>query len=405
MLVAVAAGAYAAGVVAQWAGVLACCLAFGTGCARPAVTAQQPAQQQQPASVAASTEPDCDARLATIPYLLKRVKARPEGAPLLPYARLVLDADGERQVAEQVARIEAHPDWHIEVALHMDLETRDEAPPELVAGLLTELARALRWPLRTIGPPDRVTYVVHGATGGPPEDPRAGSWIELLRRCGPFPPDRDHDAIGDLADRCIDSPEDHDRFEDEDGCPDHDNDGDGFLDAHTWTGTRWTNCDGQLVNGVEIDCRDRPESLDCVEDNDGCPEGFGWHHDAQLPVIHNAPLDSRTLWIPAGSLAQLDAVVTHAAAHPQERYWVEVHVGRRRTRKEAKMISGRLAAAIVAELVHRGVASTRLEPIGYGDERPLYDDRRPERLRENYRFHVTPHGRPDCRVAPAPLCR
>ncbi|MBT3217499.1 MAG: hypothetical protein HN348_00265, partial [Proteobacteria bacterium] len=42
--------------------------------------------------------------------------------------------------------------------------------------------------------------------------------------------DRDGDGIPNKTDNCINIPEDHDGFEDEDGCPEHDNDLDGIVD-------------------------------------------------------------------------------------------------------------------------------------------------------------------------------
>jgi hypothetical protein len=65
--------------------------------------------------------------------------------------------------------------------------------------------------------------------------------------------DRDHDGIYDINDKCPDQPEDHDGFQDEDGCPDPDNDNDGLPDT--------------------IDkCPDEPEDMDEFEDADGCPD-------------------------------------------------------------------------------------------------------------------------------------
>jgi hypothetical protein len=65
--------------------------------------------------------------------------------------------------------------------------------------------------------------------------------------------DRDHDGIPDIYDRCPDEPEDHDGFQDEDGCPDLDNDGDGIPDA--------------------VDkCPNEPEDFDGFQDEDGCPD-------------------------------------------------------------------------------------------------------------------------------------
>lgn len=65
--------------------------------------------------------------------------------------------------------------------------------------------------------------------------------------------DRDHDGIPDIYDRCPDEPEDHDGFQDEDGCPDLDNDQDGIPDT--------------------VDkCPNEPEDFDGFQDDDGCPD-------------------------------------------------------------------------------------------------------------------------------------
>ncbi|HIN85372.1 MAG TPA: hypothetical protein EYN06_02745, partial [Myxococcales bacterium] len=65
--------------------------------------------------------------------------------------------------------------------------------------------------------------------------------------------DRDGDGIGDDDDQCIDDPEDFDKWQDADGCPEPDNDSDGILDTAD-----------QCVN--------EPEDFDNFEDKDGCPE-------------------------------------------------------------------------------------------------------------------------------------
>ena len=67
-------------------------------------------------------------------------------------------------------------------------------------------------------------------------------------------PDNDQDGIPDETDACDDEEEDFDGFEDRDGCPDHDNDGDGIKD--------WNDS-----------CPDSSEDLDGYDDGDGCPEG------------------------------------------------------------------------------------------------------------------------------------
>lgn len=65
--------------------------------------------------------------------------------------------------------------------------------------------------------------------------------------------DIDKDGIVDPDDTCIDVPEDIDRFEDSDGCPELDNDNDGLTDDNDT-------------------CPDDAEDRDGFEDTDGCPE-------------------------------------------------------------------------------------------------------------------------------------
>ncbi|MFK7989360.1 MAG: OmpA family protein, partial [Sandaracinaceae bacterium] len=99
-------------------------------------------------------------------------------------------------------------------------------------------------------------------------------------------PDNDGDGVLDEPDGCPEEPEDQDGFEDQDGCPDPDNDGDGILDAPDACPN-----EPEDVNGVddedgcpEIDsdgdglldpvdtCPNQPEDIDRFEDEDGCPD-------------------------------------------------------------------------------------------------------------------------------------
>jgi outer membrane protein OmpA-like peptidoglycan-associated protein len=72
--------------------------------------------------------------------------------------------------------------------------------------------------------------------------------------------DRDLDGIKDDVDKCPDDPEDHDDFEDEDGCPDPDNDRDGILDK-------------------DDKCPNEPETKNGFEDEDGCPDSLDLDRD------------------------------------------------------------------------------------------------------------------------------
>ena len=65
--------------------------------------------------------------------------------------------------------------------------------------------------------------------------------------------DNDGDGVADKVDKCSNEAEDVDGFQDSDGCPDNDNDGDGLPDL------------GDL-------CPNHAEDMDNVADDDGCPE-------------------------------------------------------------------------------------------------------------------------------------
>jgi outer membrane protein OmpA-like peptidoglycan-associated protein len=98
--------------------------------------------------------------------------------------------------------------------------------------------------------------------------------------------DKDGDGITDHIDACPEDPEDYDRYEDSDGCPDPDNDRDGILDVGDDCPLKAEDFDNYADNdgcpdpdndgdGLTDDvdgCPDDPEDLDGYKDRDGCPE-------------------------------------------------------------------------------------------------------------------------------------
>ena len=113
------------------------------------------------------------------------------------------------------------------------------------------------------------TRLIEGA-GAPLVRAFAGLVFEQPRR------DRDKDNIPDGLDRCPDVPEDHDGFQDSDGCPDLDNDRDNIPDTTD-------------------KCPNAPEDFDEFEDNDGCPEPDNDHdgRDDNIDLCPNAAEDKQ----------------------------------------------------------------------------------------------------------------
>ena len=105
--------------------------------------------------------------------------------------------------------------------------------------------------------------------------------------------DPDRDGIYGAADNCPEVPEDLDRFNDTDGCPDPDNDGDGILDVDDACPLVREDFDGNqdidgcpeeepvvavpdsdgdgLLDNVD-ECPTDPEDVDSHEDANGCPD-------------------------------------------------------------------------------------------------------------------------------------
>ena len=110
-----------------------------------------------------------------------------------------------------------------------------------------------------VGAPD--WRVVAGVTVSPSFDPAAR--------------DADRDGISDEDDRCKEVPEDIDRYQDEDGCPDEDNDADGIKDRFD-------------------ECPDDGEDIDGFEDKDGCPDKDN-DNDGVPDISDRCPLSPETM--------------------------------------------------------------------------------------------------------------
>jgi outer membrane protein OmpA-like peptidoglycan-associated protein len=143
------------------------------------------------------------------------------------------------------------------------------------------------------------TGIIPGQTGSPLPRVFVGFIFE------PAIGDRDGDSVKDDVDKCPDDPEDHDDFEDEDGCPDPDNDRDRILDKDDKCPNEPENRNGfedddGCPDHVETDrdgdripdrldkCIDDPEDYDGFEDADGCPDPDN-DHDRILDIDDLCP--------------------------------------------------------------------------------------------------------------------
>ncbi|MCY1005270.1 hypothetical protein OV079_06725 [Nannocystis pusilla] len=253
-----------------------------------------------------------------------------------------------------------------------------------------------------VRPAARVGLVVHGVPGGPADDLWAGSWVQLRRVCPPFAPDRDADGVADAVDRCRDDPEDHDRFADDDGCPDRDNDGDGVLDAARWTGSEWVNCDGKLERGSHRrDCRDQPETINGEQDDDGCPEAFV--ADCGRLVVRIA-YDPVTRELDPEGFLELDARRKQLGQRLSTRgvFVLEGHTAAGMPPAEARQLGLDMADKARAALIDRGFVHHTLEVRSSGADQPIADNDSEEGRRANHRVEIV--AGLACLEPSSPLC-
>lgn len=172
-------------------------------------------------------------------------------------------------------------------------------------------------------------------------------------------PDGDYDGVPDSLDQCPLVVEDHDGFEDEDGCPDLDDDNDNLPDS-------------------EDRCPRAPETVNGYEEEDGCPdelpgsrERIEWNGN-EIRLRQRVYFAVGRWQVPPLFNPILTELGDFLVAHPEiRRLRVEGHSDDRGTRREGFSLSLRRAQSVVAFLVERGVSTGRLEPVGFGDTAPL----------------------------------
>jgi OmpA-OmpF porin, OOP family len=171
-------------------------------------------------------------------------------------------------------------------------------------------------------------------------------------------PDNDGDGIADVVDQCPMQPEDKDGWQDDDGCPDPDNDGDRIPDA--------------------IDkCPDQAEDYDGDADDDGCPDLY------KLIVIQKDRIEIKqkilfkhNRWdISSQSFPLMDEVVQALKDNPSIHVRVEGHTDSRGKDSYNLKLSQRRTDSVVRYLVDRGIDASRLQAVGYGETRPIADNK------------------------------
>ena len=161
----------------------------------------------------------------------------------------------------------------------------------------------------------------------------------------------------DAADKCANEPEDKDGFQDDDGCPDPDNDGDGVPDA-------------------QDKCASDPETKNGFQDDDGCPDEIPAKLKAFTGVIQGVNFKVSSSDLQPASSKTLDKAVAVLKEFGDLKLEIQGHTDDQPLKgskkfADNKALSQARAESVKAYFVKAGIEEGRLTAVGYGDEQPV----------------------------------
>jgi outer membrane protein OmpA-like peptidoglycan-associated protein len=187
-------------------------------------------------------------------------------------------------------------------------------------------------------------------------------------------PDNDADGVLDVSDKCPNDPEDVDNFQDEDGCPDADNDGDKLCDpwvAKTSDPSKYAD----VCSGTD-QCPDEPEDFDGDADEDGCPDLKAKFDGCSVQISEKVFFKFGKFEIDPKSFPLLDDVATVMKSVPETlNFRIEGHTDSKGSNAANLKLSQNRANAVRDYIVGKGIATSRLEAVGFGEEQPIDSNR------------------------------
>ncbi|HMJ15586.1 MAG TPA: OmpA family protein, partial [Polyangiaceae bacterium] len=167
-----------------------------------------------------------------------------------------------------------------------------------------------------------------------------------------------------------DLPEDYDEVEDEDGCPEGDDDGDGVLDY--------------------LDrCPDEPETINGFEDDDGCADEGPAKiivEEGKITILETVRFELNSSNIDPSSYGIMNQIALTLRKHREiERIEIGGHTDSTGPRDFNIRLSHARARSVRSYLLARGIPPGRLSARGYGPDRPLEDNESEEGRARNRR--------------------
>jgi outer membrane protein OmpA-like peptidoglycan-associated protein len=272
-----------------------------------------------------------------------------------------------------------------------------------------------------IGAPD--WRVLGGVSLAPSFDPNSrdsdkDGIVDALDRCPKDPEDydgwqdddgcpdldNDKDGLNDDVDRCPDIAEDLDGFEDEDGCPDVDNDKDNIMDIADRCPNQPETPNGYMdedgcpdeapVDDTDGDgykddvdrCPYDAENFNGFEDEDGCPDKRVIVENDFIRITERIYFDTGKTTIQDRSMSLIDEIAQTLVDNPHlKKVRVEGHTDSVGSETRNLKLSQGRARSVAKALSSRGIASDRLDAVGFGEIRPIETNKTKEGRQANRR--------------------
>ncbi|HMC83069.1 MAG TPA: OmpA family protein [Candidatus Polarisedimenticolia bacterium] len=227
-----------------------------------------------------------------------------------------------------------------------------------------------------------------------PETPKG--WPVDEKGC---PRDTDGDGVPDGSDRCPDTPRGAEV--DQRGCP-HDSDGDGVPDGidrcpDTPAGVKVdergcpTDSDGDGVPDGSDRCPDTPRGVEV--DASGCPiqrkAAPLFEANRKSLVLEGVNFETDRAVLTSDSMGVLEKVAASLRDWPEVRVEIGGHTDSTGSDAHNLNLSQRRAEAVRSYLVDQGIDASRLTAKGYGEKKPIADNKTREGRAKNRRVELT----------------
>lgn len=202
--------------------------------------------------------------------------------------------------------------------------------------------------------------------------------------------DRDFDGFANDVDRCPDEsgvvP---------DGCPFVDRDGDRYADpldrcpdapGGAPDGCPLVDTDKDRIADLDDRCPEQAEEHNGFDDGDGCPDVLPWTLKRYTGSIKGIDFASGEATVDPRSDVVLDEIVQLLTTYPSVRLAIVGHTDDRGSETFNYQLSLRRAEAVRDYLVAHGIAPGRLTVRGAGGSEPLASNRTPAGRSENRRI-------------------